>query len=435
MNIRSMWKLAQKDWLLLLRDKAALFFTFGFPLIIAIFFGTAFSGNSQTAAISLAVTDLDDSAQSREWLGELRENDALNIRLMPEDQAREQVRKGRQSAMLVIPPGFGKAREQVFDPDVPEVRLAVSPGSKPTRQMLEGLLMARAAKDMQQQMMDTESMLANLDNVIRQLEELPRQDLSEEDLLFIDRLREMLTALRRLETAREADGKEEDGNQALFQGFTPLLIRHEEIQGDNHQPPNAYAISFPQGLVWGILGVISTFALALVAEVRQGTMARLRSLPLGAGEILGGKALGCFVSLVAVMSLLMLLGALFFQVRPQNSAVLLVAIFSAALGFTGLMMLLSVLGRTEKAASGLAWAVLMVLAMTGGGMIPLFAMPRWMADLGQFSPVQWTVMSFEGALWRNFSVAEVLPYAALLLSLGVGGLLLGSWLFRRRMGS
>ncbi len=431
MNIKAMWNLAKKDWLLLLRDKAALFFTFGFPLIIAIFFGTAFSGGGQTGAISLAVADLDNSEASREWIARLQETDALNIKLLPEEQAREQVRKGKQSAMLVIPPGFGKAKGQLFDPDVPEVQLAVSPGSKATRQMLEGMLMAQASQDMQQLMSDTDSMLASVDENITQLESISQEDLPEDTRIFFNDLKEMLTSLRQLETTEKANGRQDDWDG--FQGFTPLLIKHTEIRRDARKPYNTYAISFPQGMIWGILGVISTFALALVAEVRQGTMARLLSLPLSHGEILGGKALGCFFSLVVVMTLLLALGALFFGIRIQNPAVLLIAIFSSALGFTGLMLLLSVLGRTEKSASGLAWAVLMVLAMTGGGMIPLFAMPRWMVNLGQFSPVQWTVMSFEGALWRDFSVAEVLPYASLLVLLGIAGMLLGGWLFRNRI--
>jgi ABC-2 type transport system permease protein len=431
MNSRVMWNLARKDWLLLLRDKAALFFTFGFPLIIAVFFGTAFSGGGQTATIPLAVTDLDNSSQSREWIAGLQETDALNITLLPEDKAREQVRKGAQNAMLVIPPGFGRAREQLFDPEIPEVRLVVSPGSKATRQMLEGMLMARAAKDMQQLMSDTDAMLANLNDNIAQLDDELQEGLPEDARVFFNKLREMLTALKQLETSKTADNGRD--NMAGFQGFTPLLIRHDEIHRDAREPQNTYAISFPQGMVWGILGVISTFALTLVSEVRQGTMARLMSMPLGHGDVLGGKALGCFFSLVAVMSLLLALGMLFFGIRVQNPAVLLIAIFSSALGFTGLMLLLSVLGKTEKSASGLSWAVLMVLAMTGGGMIPLFVMPRWMANLGQFSPVQWTVLSFEGALWREFSVAEVLPYASLLVLLGVGGMLLGGWLFKRRI--
>jgi len=431
MKTGTMLNLARKDWLLLLRDKAALFFTFGFPLIIAIFFGTAFSGSGKTAAITLAVTDLDNSEQSREWVASLGKSDALDITLLPREQAREQVRKGKQSAMLIIPQGFGKAKELLFDIKVPEVELAVSPGSKATRQMLEGMLMAQASHDMQRQMSDTDAMLTNLEENIAQLERISQEGLPEEERTFFNDLQEMLISLKRFQTTEGGDTLEQNGQG--FQGLTPLLIRHTEIQRNANKPYNAYAISFPQGLIWGILGVISTFALALVTEVRQGTMARLLSLPLSHGEILGGKALGCFFSLIVVMSLLLAIGTLFFGIQLQNPGVLLVAIFSSALGFTGLMMLLSVLGKTEKSASGLAWAVLMVLAMIGGGMIPLFAMPRWMADLGQFSPVQWTVLSFEGALWRDFSVAEVLPYAALLTMLGIGGMLLGGWLFKKRL--
>ncbi len=36
--------LAKKDLLLLVRDKAGLFFALGFPLVMAVFFGTIFGG-------------------------------------------------------------------------------------------------------------------------------------------------------------------------------------------------------------------------------------------------------------------------------------------------------------------------------------------------------------------------------------------------------
>ena len=429
-----LWSIAKNDWLLLVRDKTALFFTLGFPLLIAIFFGAAFSGGGKSALLPLAVVDQDKTTSSRAWIEALEDTDVVKITLLAESEAREKVRKGKMTAMLVIPQGFGAAREQIFDPLVPQVQLGVSPNNKAAGGILNGLLMAQAAKDMQQAMGDTSKVLTETDRNIQLLKESD-EDAPESLQVFLDKLREMLAALKQMEASRalqEKEGKEVSEETNRFPGFTPLIIHMTDIQKQSSGPQNSYATSFPQGIVWGILGIVSAFSLSLVSETRQGTMARLLSMPVSRRQILGGKALGCFLTLVTVISILMVVGVAFFDISIQNPAVLLLAILASALGFTGLMMLLSVLGKTEKSASGMTWAVLMIMAMTGGGMIPLFAMPRWMAGLGQFSPVQWTVMSFEGALWRQFSVAEVLPYALMLALLGAGGFLLGSYLFERK---
>ncbi len=429
-----LWNIAKNDWLQLVRDKTALFFTLGFPLLIAIFFGAAFSGGGKSALLPLAVVDQDNTASSRAWIEALEDTDAVKITLLAESEAREKVRKGKMTAMLVIPQGFGVAREQVFDPLVPQVQLGVSPNNKAAGGILNGLLMAQAAEDMQQAMGDTGKVLAETDRNIQLLKESD-EDAPESVRFFLDKLREMLAALQQMEASRtlqENDGKKVSEETRQFPGFIPLKIQTIDIQKQSGGPQNSYAISFPQGIVWGILGIVSAFSLSLVSETRQGTMARLLSMPVSRRQILGGKALGCFLTLITVISILMVVGVIFFDISIQNPAVLLLAILASALGFTGLMMLLSVLGKTEKSASGMTWAVLMIMAMVGGGMIPLFAMPRWMAGLGQFSPVQWTVMSFEGALWRQFSVVEVLPYALMLALLGAGGFLLGSYLFERK---
>ena len=93
-------------------------------------------------------------------------------------------------------------------------------------------------------------------------------------------------------------------------------------------------------------------------------------------------------------------------------------------------MVLSVVGRTEQSASGAAWATLLVFAMLGGGMVPLFVMPGWMLTASGVSPAKWAILAFEGALWRGFSPAEMAPALGVLLAIGAAGLVLGTRLFR-----
>ena len=81
-------------------------------------------------------------------------------------------------------------------------------------------------------------------------------------------------------------------------------------------------------------------------------------------------------------------------------------------------MMIAGLSRTEQAASGAGWALLMPMTRFGGGMMPQFVMPAWMQTAGSLSPVKWAILGIEGALWRNFTVNEMLLPCAILLAFG-----------------
>ncbi|MBU0717617.1 MAG: ABC transporter permease, partial [Planctomycetes bacterium] len=70
-------------------------------------------------------------------------------------------------------------------------------------------------------------------------------------------------------------------------------------------------------------------------------------------------------------------------------------------------------------AGGIGWAVLLIMAMLGGGMVPLIVMPGWMQTLSHVSPVKWAIVAMEGAIWRNFTLPEMLFPCGILLGVGV----------------
>ena len=54
------------------------------------------------------------------------------------------------------------------------------------------------------------------------------------------------------------------------------------------------------------------------------------------------------------------------------------AIVCVAFGFVGVMMVLATISKSAGGAAGLGRGVMLVMAMIGGGSIPLFLMPAWM---------------------------------------------------------
>ncbi len=57
-------------------------------------------------------------------------------------------------------------------------------------------------------------------------------------------------------------------------------------------------------------------------------------------------------------------------------------------------------------------------------------MPPFMRTVSHVSPVKWAILAMEGAIWRGFSLAEMLLPCGILLAIGVVSFIVGSRAFR-----
>jgi ABC-2 type transport system permease protein len=194
---------------------------------------------------------------------------------------------------------------------------------------------------------------------------------------------------------------------------------------------SSFEVTFPSAVLWGIMGCLAAFAISIVTERVAGTLLRLRVAPLSRGQFLAGKGLACFLASVAVALFLLLLGNIVFDVRLEDPAELALAIFCTGVCFVGIMMLMATIGKTQQSVAGAGWGILVLLAMFGGGMIPLVFMPDWMQTASNFSPIKWGILALEGAIWRGFSWMEMLKPCAILVSIGVVCFALGVKILER----
>jgi ABC-type multidrug transport system permease subunit len=91
-----------------------------------------------------------------------------------------------------------------------------------------------------------------------------------------------------------------------------------------------------------------------------------------------------------------------------------------------------VLGRSEQAVAGAGWSTLIVLAMSGGAMVPAVLMPEWLRAIGAASPVRWGIAALEGATFRGLGWAELVVPLACLCGAGALCLALAALVLRRR---
>lgn len=415
--------LAGKDLRLLFRNRGHLFFAFGWPVVMALFFGLIFGGGGKSGAVPVVVVDEDGTPASMALVDRLRRTEGLEVVLGSRQEAERLVREGKRSGAVVVPRGYGEASERLFHGEPRKVEIALDPSHAAEGAMLEGLVTGAAMQSFQQ-LFDDPSLGRKM--VERSLSDLRQGSPAGSERVSLERFLGELDVFLGSSPGRAA-GEAGGGSGGKW---TPLVVEKRQLGTERVGPRTAFEVTFPQGVLWGIIGCALGFALSLVTERTHGTLRRLQMSPLSRGHVLAGKALACFASIALVEALLFAVGRAFFGVRPSSWALLALAGLSVALAFVGIMMVVAVAGRTEQSAGGLGWAVMMPLTMVGGGMVPLFVMPRWMQAVGTVSPVKWGILALEGAIWRGFGLAEMLLPCGVLAAVGLAGFAIGARLFR-----
>lgn len=432
------FSMAAKDLRLLLRDRMGLFFTLVFPLIYAIFFGTIFSGmgddDGGAAEVRVLLVDEDGTPESRAFFEAL--DGSASIRLTPapsREAAAEAVRSGREPAFLVAGPGFGAAVSAMFSGTPAQLELGVDPSRRAERMMLEGVILQSAFQQMGERFTDPAAMRRAMD---RARESLGGGDMPASMRASLESLFASVEGVSDSMAATEGEDGEPDAAAAegVMAAMTPVkIVEAEVIRARRSGPDNAFEISFPQAISWAVIAATAAFGISFVTERQKGTLVRLTAAPLSVGTVLLGKAAACFATVVGVTGLLLAVGALAFGARPDSYALLAMVVACIGVCFVGLMMLLATLAKTEAAAAGIGWAVMMVFAMLGGGMVPALFMPRWMQSIGSVSPVRWAILGLEGALWRGFGLSQMLLPMGVLLGVGLAGFLGARALLARSM--
>jgi ABC-2 type transport system permease protein len=407
--MKAILAMAAKDLRILFRVKSGVFFTFVWPVIVAILFGVVFSAQAtqEPRAVSLVLVDEDRTDGSRAFADALAKSGDFTVVLAGREEAETMVRRRQGSAFVVIKPGFGLASQRMFYGAPRQLEIGSDPARAAEGSMIEGLLTRHAMMDFQKLFSDPASARKMVAGALGDLQGAGNAS--------------PVVPLRRflgeLDTFLGAPMPAGPGGVSTA-GWQPVSITRVAVARDRIGPANSFNITFPQGVMWGIIGCIMSFAISLVSERVHGTFVRLQMAPLMRAQILAGKALACFVSISALQVALFTIGVWAFGIRVSSIPLLVLACTSASAAFVGFMMMIAGMGRTEQAAAGAGWAMLMPMTLFGGGMMPQFIMPGWMQAMGNLSPVKWAILGLEGAVWRGFTLTEMLLPSAILLVFG-----------------
>jgi ABC-2 type transport system permease protein len=383
-----------KEFLLLLHDWHALLLLFAMPLAFLVIMSLAMQDEFAQRAgkrIGVAVIDRDDTDASRAFIAAIASSGTVTVRAASEDlPLKAQVRAAGDAFGIDIKRGYAKELPQAASPLSQHVVLLIATDTTRTTELI-------------------------FSGTLR-------------EILARERLTAILGPLAVL--SRAGDGFDAANSQPA--------VEYAYQAPTGSRAPSAVQQNVPAWLVFGAFFVVIPLSNTLIRERQQGTLKRLRTMPVGQGTLLLGKLAPYFiVNVVQVMLMLAaglwLVPALGGEALQLHGSKLALAFVSAAVSIAalGYALLISAITRSTEQASLLGGAGNLILAALGGIMVPKFVMPETMQQLTNVSPMAWGLEGFLDVLLRGAAVPEVLPEVAALLAFGIATLAI-AWMLVRR---
>lgn len=207
-----------------------------------------------------------------------------------------------------------------------------------------------------------------------------------------------------------------------------LLFGYVMARGD----ARATAILMPGLLTTTLMsGALFGVALPLVQQREQGLLRRLRVTPVAAAAVaLAHGITACLTGVVALVLLIVLARALF-AVEMAGSWLALVGVFvCGACALVPLGLLVGSTARDMRTAPAIANLLFFPMMFLSGSAMPFFLLPEGVRRFARFLPTTYLVDAYSSVIVRGEGLLPIAGSLAVLVGLGVVGVVLTSMLFR-----
>lgn len=188
----------------------------------------------------------------------------------------------------------------------------------------------------------------------------------------------------------------------------------------------------------GIIGsltlvlVVNLTAFAVVREREIGTLEQIMVTPIRPAEFILGKTLPFFLIGLFDVSLIAIVGTLWFQVPFRGH---LLVLFAGAILFLlsmlGVGLLISTVSATQQQALVTSFFFIMPAITFSGFGFPISTMPQWLQYLTYASPLRYFLVVLRGTYLKGVGMDILWPEMLAMLALGLGLLTLAVLRFHK----
>jgi ABC-2 type transport system permease protein len=386
--------IARKDLRVLFRDRSAMIFIFGLPIIMTSIFGVIFGkqGGKQEIRVPLKilVANLDKGPHGAELIESMQK---LGMTPDPEPKGAAEVEKrvksGDRPFGLTIPANFSTGLEAAVkelaanNPNASQVKLTlwVDPAQTQLEGLAQGTVLA-ASQRVYAPILRTEA-LARVPAGYRQFAE---QNMAKGNLKPPIDLN-----VTSMPTETEPSVKPSPGD-TLIPGFA------------------VYFVFFMAN------GVAST----LLMERQEGTLRRMLTTPVSRSQVLVGKLLARGVMGMIQTAILFLVGHFWLNLHLDSSPIgILLTALATIFCATGLGLLIATMGKTMEQIQGMTTMVLLLMGLLSGTLVPRQLLPESMQKLSLITPHAWALNAYQDMILRHKPLMATLPNIGVVLLFGV----------------
>jgi linearmycin/streptolysin S transport system permease protein len=391
----------RKDLLLFFSDRRAVIVSFAVPIAIGSFFGSIFSGPSNTsepAKIAIAVIDQDGSAISKAIVAGLQGDRNLKVGTPTEAEARDAVRRGNTAVGVIIPKNFGDAAGKAFfgDGAKPDVNLVFDPSRNTELAMVRGI--------MTQHIMEAVSREMFGGAMGKQYVEQSLPDIEKSTSIPEAQKQALLQMLRSIQTVYNQPAGA--GGSSRPQGITmPYQVHEEAMTAGSNIAYNGYAHSFAGMGIQFLLFAMANIGVDMLLERQRGLWKRLRSAPVSRFTLLTGKAASGSIISFLILAVCFAFAMLVFRVRIQGSVIGFLGVCVAcSVMASSFGLLVAALGNSPATARGMTTLAVLMMVMLGGAWVPTFIFPAWLQQFTMIVPVRWAVDGLDATTWRGIGL-------------------------------
>lgn len=386
--------IARKDLRVLFRDRTAMIFIFGLPLIMTSIFGVIFGsrGNRDEirAPMKILIANLDTGNQGAELISSMQKL-GMTTELDPKGPAdvKERVKSGDRPFGLTIPATFSADLKAAVkglaanDANAPQVKLLV--WVDPAQTQLEGLAQG--------------TILAASQRVYAPI-------------------------LRAEALARVPEGYRQFAEKSMAQGnMKPPVDLTVSSMATDTEPvvkPSPGDTLIPGFAVYFVFFMANGVASTLLLERQEGTLRRMLTTPISRSQVLVGKLLARGLMGVIQTALLFEIGHYWLKLHLDSSPIgLILTALSTIFCATGLGLLIATMGKTMEQIQGMTTLVLLMMGFLSGTLVPRQLLPESLQKVSLITPHAWGLNAYQDLILRHKPLIATLPNIGVVMVFGI----------------
>lgn len=203
--------------------------------------------------------------------------------------------------------------------------------------------------------------------------------------------------------------------------------------------PNSVQQNVPGWTIFALFWIVQIITLNIMIERQSGAFKRILVSPMTSFQYVIGKSIPYFIVNIIQAVFMFSIGVFIlpiFGCPPlviKNIPGLLIITFGISLTAISLSFLLSSVCKTVSLTASLSGAILILMTIFGGIMVPKFIMPKFMQNISLLVPHGWAFDGYQKILVKDYNIVQILPNFFILLGFSIIFIIISLFYFSKIM--